>query len=217
MDSPRDLALLDANWDLVQRIVGPVRIPPQGALDRDDLVSVGNEAMVRAVRCYDQAKSTLGFRSHAYLYVRGAVVDELRRVVVSRKRSAQADWQLPQSLDQVLPSGHTLGEVLADPRANVEELVERRARLREAVAIPLAVHRKQKRPEFGEGLTVIEFGVLLAAAEGETASETAARTGRAEETIRSHGQHVLRKLGARNIAHAVHLEHHLLFPIGGPE
>src|SRR5262245_50275313 len=57
----------------------------------------------------------------------------------------------------------------------------------------------------GTPLTPAELDVLQGAAEGETVEETAKRTGRAVETIRSQRKSAMRRLNARSITHAVFL------------
>jgi RNA polymerase sigma factor (sigma-70 family) len=52
-----------------------------------------------------------------------------------------------------------------------------------------------------------EREILFGAAEGESARETAARLGRSIETVKTHRRHIIGKLDARNMTHAVHLAH----------
>jgi RNA polymerase sigma factor (sigma-70 family) len=54
-----------------------------------------------------------------------------------------------------------------------------------------------------------EREILFGAAEGESARETAARLGRSIETVKTHRRHIIDKLDARNMTHAVHLAHRL--------
>jgi DNA-binding CsgD family transcriptional regulator len=56
--------------------------------------------------------------------------------------------------------------------------------------------------ELRDRLSPTETLVLLHAGEGLTATETAAAMKRSPETVKTHRQHVLKKLEARNIAHA---------------
>jgi DNA-binding NarL/FixJ family response regulator len=66
----------------------------------------------------------------------------------------------------------------------------------------------------GRALTEIEMDVLVGAALGETAAETAKRRERSEETVKTERRVVLAKLGARNMANAIALafDHGLLRP-----
>jgi RNA polymerase sigma factor (sigma-70 family) len=54
-----------------------------------------------------------------------------------------------------------------------------------------------------------EREILSGAAEGESAEMTAKRLGRSIETVKTHRRHVIAKLEARNMIHAVHLAHRL--------
>jgi len=54
-----------------------------------------------------------------------------------------------------------------------------------------------------------EREILSGAAEGESAHQTAARLGRSVETVKTHRRHIIDKLDARNMTHAVHLAHRL--------
>jgi DNA-binding CsgD family transcriptional regulator len=59
----------------------------------------------------------------------------------------------------------------------------------------------------GRDLSEREAEVLRRAANGETYRQIASDWGVEEITVRTTGARVLRKLGANNIAHAVHLAH----------
>jgi RNA polymerase sigma factor (sigma-70 family) len=54
-----------------------------------------------------------------------------------------------------------------------------------------------------------EREILSGAAEGESAEMTAKRLGRSIETVKTHRRHVIAKLEARNMIHAVHLAHRM--------
>jgi DNA-binding CsgD family transcriptional regulator len=55
----------------------------------------------------------------------------------------------------------------------------------------------------GEPLTARELEVLIWAADGDTAGDTAKRLWLAEETIKGYRKKIIRKLVARNLANAV--------------
>ncbi len=82
IDDILDQAARDAlalrHLDLVGRVVGrlPIRIPPE--IDRDDLISVGTLGLLKAARTYEPARGA-SFRTFAFLAIRAAVLDELRR------------------------------------------------------------------------------------------------------------------------------------------
>lgn len=71
-----DLAV--KNLDLVGRVISrmPISLPP--SLDRDDLISVGTLGLLQAARTYQPLRGA-AFRTYAWLAIRAAVLDELRR------------------------------------------------------------------------------------------------------------------------------------------
>lgn len=62
---------------MVRRIVCKI-VSYMSEADRDDLVSAGTVGLVRAARAYDP-KSHAEFKTYAYIRIRGAVLDELRK------------------------------------------------------------------------------------------------------------------------------------------
>ena len=66
------------NLPMVRCIAGKIAAYlPQGA-DMEDLISAGTLGLVRAARAYDPEKDA-EFRTYAYIRIRGAIIDELRR------------------------------------------------------------------------------------------------------------------------------------------
>jgi DNA-binding CsgD family transcriptional regulator len=59
------------------------------------------------------------------------------------------------------------------------------------------------------GLTPRELEVLHAACDGETESEAASRLYVSRETVKTYKTQLFRKLGAKNIAHAVAIAYHV--------
>ena len=64
--------------DLVGRVVGrlPISVPKE--LDREDLLSAGTVGLLKAARTYQPMRGA-SFRTYAYIAIRAAVLDELRR------------------------------------------------------------------------------------------------------------------------------------------
>lgn len=56
-------------------------------------------------------------------------------------------------------------------------------------------------------LTAVEKAVLIAAAAGLSVAETAARSGRSVETVKTHRRSILKKWRVRNMTHAVAVGH----------
>ncbi|MCY2932040.1 MAG: FliA/WhiG family RNA polymerase sigma factor [Planctomycetota bacterium] len=75
--TPEEGLILD-NLPLVWHIVRKFSPHVSRTVDEDDLVSVGTIGLVKAARTYDPAKHA-EFRTYAYILIRGAIVDELRK------------------------------------------------------------------------------------------------------------------------------------------
>ncbi|MCE5326295.1 MAG: FliA/WhiG family RNA polymerase sigma factor [Planctomycetaceae bacterium] len=70
--------LILENLPLVQHIVRKFATYARKALDRDDLISAGTLGLVKAARTFNPDKH-VEFRTYAYILIRGAIVDEMRR------------------------------------------------------------------------------------------------------------------------------------------
>ena len=76
-DAARD-ELAVKHLDLVGRVVGRMPIAVPSGLDRDDLLSVGNLGLLNAARTFQPGRGA-SFRTFAYMAIRAAILDELRR------------------------------------------------------------------------------------------------------------------------------------------
>lgn len=109
--------LIVAWLPLVGRIAR--RFRPSPVLDRDDLVSAGTLGLLSAAGRWDAAWG-VSFGTFASHRIRGAIIDEIRRLRPGTRHDPQS-W--PRSLDQALGglgSGDgdlTLADQCADPRA----------------------------------------------------------------------------------------------------
>ncbi len=74
-----DWSLLERYLPLVKSIIARMRIYFPAGVDMDDLYSIGISGLITAVRRCDPDK-TQSFASYAALRVRGAILDELRRL-----------------------------------------------------------------------------------------------------------------------------------------
>lgn len=76
---PKDTVLLTKHYPLVRSVVNSMRSHLPACADLDELHSVGVTGLVAAVRKYnaEQAKT---FEGYAALRIRGAILDELRRM-----------------------------------------------------------------------------------------------------------------------------------------
>ncbi|MBN1554645.1 MAG: FliA/WhiG family RNA polymerase sigma factor [Phycisphaerae bacterium] len=76
-------ALLEEKWildhlPLVKHIVNKVMVHARGKADLEDLISAGTVGLVKAARSFDPTRE-VEFKTYAYIRIRGAVIDELRR------------------------------------------------------------------------------------------------------------------------------------------
>ena len=74
IDNQQIADLLPMVHKVVQRVVTYIKPP----LSHEDLVSAGTLGLVRAARDYDPSHQA-GFKTYAYIRIRGAVLDELRK------------------------------------------------------------------------------------------------------------------------------------------
>jgi len=70
---------IERHLPLVKTVVNRIRMTLPPAIDADDLHSVGLTGLIAAVHKYDPAQNAT-FVAFATLYIRGAVMDELRRM-----------------------------------------------------------------------------------------------------------------------------------------
>ena len=103
-ESP-DWSLLERYLPLVKSIVSRMKIYFPGGVDMDDLYSIGISGLVTAVRRCDPDK-TESFASYAALRIKGAILDELRKM----------DW-IPRS-DRLLAK--KLHRILNDLEQNLQ-------------------------------------------------------------------------------------------------
>jgi RNA polymerase sigma factor (sigma-70 family) len=123
------------------------------------------------------------------------------------------------SVEEIVEQRAQLAEILALPDREREVVLraasgEQQAEIADSLSVsPSRVGQITARaterlgadgPE-GTALTPAELDVLQGAAQGETVEETAQRTGRAVETIKSQRKSAMRRLNARSITHAVFL------------
>jgi RNA polymerase sigma factor for flagellar operon FliA len=70
---------VERHLPLVKNVVGRMRMTLPGSLDYDDLYGIGITGLMTAVRKYDPSQSC-SFPAFATAHIRGAVLDELRRM-----------------------------------------------------------------------------------------------------------------------------------------
>lgn len=66
------------NLPLVKHIIGRMELHLPGGMDREDLVSIGNWGLIDAAQKFDPSKN-VKFQTFAYVRIRGAILDEIRK------------------------------------------------------------------------------------------------------------------------------------------
>jgi RNA polymerase sigma factor for flagellar operon FliA len=66
------------NLPLVKHIINRMEIHLPGGMDREDLVSIGNGGLIEAAQKFDSTKN-VKFQTYAYVRIRGAILDEIRK------------------------------------------------------------------------------------------------------------------------------------------
>lgn len=102
-DSSRE-QLAVKHIDLVPRVVGRMPIALPRGVDRDDLISAGMLGLLTAARTYQPMRGA-SFRTFAYTAIRGAVLDELRRLD-PLPRGARSRLRDLTNLDTVFRNEH---------------------------------------------------------------------------------------------------------------
>ena len=184
------LEIADGVATTLRRRIGP-------RADVEEMRGDAYEGLVKAARAWEGEGS---FEAFAYLVVRRAVIDALRRSW--GRRFGRLDREV--SLDKPV-EGRTgavaLGDAIQDPRTDTAMIVEQRDEL-----VELAIVGPPRR---GGGvkndLSGPEQMVLAGAALGESMDETAARLWKSSETVKTQRRSIIRKLCARNITHAVYI------------
>ena len=179
------LEIADGVATTLRRRIGP-------RADVEEMRGDAYEGLVKAARAWEGEGS---FEAFAYLVVRRAVIDALRRSW--GRRFGRLDREV--SLDKPV-EGRTgtvaLGDAIQDPRTDTALIVEQRDEL-----VELAIVGSRRRND----LSGPEQMVLAGAALGESMDETAARLWKSSETVKSQRRSIIRKLRARNITHAVYI------------
>jgi RNA polymerase sigma factor for flagellar operon FliA len=116
-DAPIENALVENYLPLVASVMGRLAMTLPSHVDRDDLYSVGLVGLLQAIRNYDPACDT-AFETYARVRVRGAMLDELRRMdwvprtIHEKARKLKAAMtQLEQKLGRA-PTGAQMAQAL---------------------------------------------------------------------------------------------------------
>lgn len=116
--------LIEQYLPLVHHIVGRLAISLPSGVDREDLYSSGVLGLIHAARLYDATKGA-SFKTYAYTTIRGAILDELRRLDPiprsARERIKKLD-KASQSLAHVLGRQPTREELCSELDCDLETL-----------------------------------------------------------------------------------------------
>jgi RNA polymerase sigma factor for flagellar operon FliA len=102
--------LIERFLPLVRNVVDRVKLTLPPHIDADDLYSVGVTGLLAAVRKYDPEQGST-FASYAAMRIRGAVLDELRRMDWCPRRTRARARKLKESINELEQKlGHTASE-----------------------------------------------------------------------------------------------------------
>lgn len=125
IDNQQIAELLPMVHKVVQRVVSYIKPP----LSHEDLVSAGTVGLVRAARDYDPSHQA-AFKTYAYIRIRGAVLDELRKwsfvpanVDKQIRQTLQASVEITDRTGQS-PTDVQLAEKLQIPIDKLYEIFE---------------------------------------------------------------------------------------------
>jgi RNA polymerase sigma factor for flagellar operon FliA len=118
--------LVEQFLPLVRYVVARLPVTMPGALDRDDLFSVGVMGLMHAATTYDAARGA-SFKTFAYTAIRGAILDEVRKLdPVPRQRRerlrklSRAQAELAARLDRE-PTMLELADALQCSEQEIDE------------------------------------------------------------------------------------------------
>jgi RNA polymerase sigma factor for flagellar operon FliA len=128
-NSQNESALVERYLPLVRYAVGRLAMTLPDHVDRDDLHSAGLVGLLQSLRNYDPASGT-SFESYARLRIRGAMLDELRRmdwvprtVHEKSRKIQQVIGQLEQRLGRV-PTDEQVAAAMKISLAAYRELLD---------------------------------------------------------------------------------------------
>ncbi len=122
-------ALVQQHLPLVRTVVGRLAVSLPAHIDQDDLYSAGVVGLLDALRRYDPT-SPASFETYARLRIRGAVLDELRRVdwvprsVHEKARRVQAAMHRIEQRDGALPTEAEVARELGVSLKAYQELLD---------------------------------------------------------------------------------------------
>lgn len=158
-------ALIERYADLAIGIARCMRIPSTSLADQDDVASAAMIGLIAAVDRFDPDRG-VPFEAYASLRIRGAVVDELRRVDERGRADRRPEGaELAVSLEVLLETGTHQGPAVDDGFAELHELEDLRTRVQDALGRLPARQREVIARYYGDELTLREAGAKMGVSE----------------------------------------------------
>src|ERR1051326_4646531 len=92
--------LIERYLPLVRNVVDRIKLNVPAHVDADDLYSVGITGLIAAVRKFDPEQGST-FASYAAMRIRGAILDELRRMDWCPRRARARSRKLKNAINEV--------------------------------------------------------------------------------------------------------------------
>lgn len=158
-------ALIERYADLAIGIARCMRVPSSSLADRDDMASAAMIGLIGAVDRFDPRRG-VPFEAYAALRIRGAVVDELRRVDERGRVDRRAEGaELAVSLDVLLETGKHQGPAVDDGLTERYDQEDLRTRVQDALGRLPARQREVIARYYGDELTLREAGAKMGVSE----------------------------------------------------
>ncbi len=158
-------ALIERYSDLAIGIARCMRVPQASLADRDDVASAAMIGLIGAVDRFDPRRG-VPFEAYAALRIRGAVVDELRRVDERGRADRRLEGaELAVSLDVLMEKGTHHGPVVDDGFSERFEQEDLKTRVQDALGRLPARQREVIARYYGDELTLREAGAKMGVSE----------------------------------------------------
>jgi RNA polymerase sigma factor for flagellar operon FliA len=170
--------LVEQFLPLVRYVVARLPVTMPGALDRDDLFSVGVMGLMHAASTYDAARGA-SFKTFAYTAIRGAVLDEVRRldpVPRQRRERLRRLGRVHSELAATLDRSPTLAELAAALQCSEQEVDDDLQALHTSRTLSLDESRGGGGDDDGDGGGTL--GSLLGADDAADPADEAAKAER---------------------------------------
>lgn len=139
IDCSENATLLNENLHLIQPVLDKITRHLPNFIEREDLYSTGLIGLIEALKRYDEDKKET-FPAYAKLRIRGAILDELRRMDcmprTSRAKARMMD-QTVQDMEQHLGRTPTDEELRKEMGLNRSDFHRMQRQVRPVVMVPL--------------------------------------------------------------------------------